>query len=456
MSGIEALFTDANTQWVLIGTLLLGLASGVLGSFALLKKQSLIGDAMAHAALPGICVAFLIIQQKDMLWLLIGAAISGLIGTYFIQAVVRHSRIKEDTSIGLVLSVFFGFGIVLLTYIQHNSGASKSGLDDFIFGQAASLVGTDVKVISTIAFILVIITAALFKELKLMTFDPQFAQGIGLPTRMLNGLFMTLIVLAVVIGLQAVGVILMSALLITPAITARYWTERLDVMACLSGVVGMLSGVSGTILSATITGMPTGPMIILSATTLFLFSMIFAPNRGLVAKAMKHMMIRRKVRVENTLIVLYEQLERVVNHEEKLIPTIKEERMLEASQFSTMEVSHSLKKLQRKSLIFQPTSHEWSFTKEGLEKAHQLVLSYRFMEVYLMNEMKYGHLHLRTEVSDFNDLQTSIKEEFMNLLKQYDREPTLLHTLVGRLPNSYDKKQKMSTVPTSKKGARNV
>jgi ABC-type Mn2+/Zn2+ transport system permease subunit len=156
-----------------------------------------------------------------MSWFMIGAAISGLIGTYCIQAIIKHSRIKEDTAIGLVLSVFFGFGIVLLTYVQHHGKGNQAGLDSFIFGQAAAIVGTDVQIISVIAFVLIFITFLLFKELKLITFDPQFAQGLGLPVKWLNGLLMTLIVGAVVIGLQAVGVILMAAMLIIPAATAR-------------------------------------------------------------------------------------------------------------------------------------------------------------------------------------------------------------------------------------------
>jgi manganese/zinc/iron transport system permease protein len=263
---------DPNVQWVLIGTILLGIASGVLGSFALLRKQSLLGDAMAHAALPGICIAFLLYGAKSMSWFMIGAAISGLIGTYCIQAIIKHSRIKEDTAIGLVLSVFFGFGIVLLTYVQHHGKGNQAGLDSFIFGQAAAIVGTDVQIISVIAFVLIFITFLLFKELKLITFDPQFAQGLGLPVKWLNGLLMTLIVGAVVIGLQAVGVILMAAMLITPAIAARYWTERLDYMVILAGLVGGISGVVGTLLSTLSRGMPTGPLIIMAATILFIWN----------------------------------------------------------------------------------------------------------------------------------------------------------------------------------------
>lgn len=294
-TSMVSIFLDPNTQWVLGGTILLGIAGGVLGSFALLRKQSLIGDAMAHAALPGICLAFLLTGSKSITWLLIGAAVTGLLGAFFIQTIVKYSRIKQDTSIGLVLSVFFGFGIVLLTLITQSGVGNQSGLNTFIFGQAASLVGHDVRVISGVAITLLGITFLLFKEFKLLTFDPQFAQGIGLPVRFLNGLLMVLIVSAVVIGLQAVGVILMAAMLITPAITARYWTDKLEHMVIIAGVLGALSGVLGALLSTLARGLPTGPLIIVAATIMFLFSLIFAPKRGLLTKAIRLYRLRRKL-----------------------------------------------------------------------------------------------------------------------------------------------------------------
>ncbi len=281
------MLSDANTQWVLVGTLLLGLASGVLGSFALLRKQSLIGDAVAHAALPGICIAFLLTGERSLIVLLIGATITGLLSAYCIQYIVSSTIIKEDTAICLILSVFFGFGIVLLTKVQQLPSGNKSGLDAFIFGQAASIVGSDVKVMAGAAAILVFITAILFKEFKVITFDPEFAKGLGLPIGFLNFLFISLLVGVVVVGIQAVGVILMAALLITPAIAARYWTNSLSKMIVISGMFGAFSGVVGTMISALGQGLPTGPFIVVTATAIFVISMLFAPERGIIAKKIK-------------------------------------------------------------------------------------------------------------------------------------------------------------------------
>ncbi|MDW4527085.1 metal ABC transporter permease [Rossellomorea marisflavi] len=282
-----SILKDGNTQWVILSTLLLGIASGVMGSFALLRKQSLIGDAVAHSALPGICLAFMIMGEKDFFGLLVGAAVTGLIAAYLIQAVTRTSKIKEDTAICLFLSVFFGLGIVLLTKVAQMPSGNQSGLDHFIFGQAASLVGKDVRLMGGTAFVLILVITVFFKEFKLITFDAQFAKGVGLPVQRLNFLFLSLLVITVIVGIQAVGVILMAALLITPAISARYWTDSLHRMVAIAGVFGGVSGVVGTIISAMGKGLSTGPFIVLTASAIFVISILFAPSKGMISKGME-------------------------------------------------------------------------------------------------------------------------------------------------------------------------
>lgn len=295
LSGLFELFADPNTQWILLGSVLLGLSSGVLGSFAYLRKQSLMGDALAHAALPGVCIAFMLTGSKSIFFFLIGAVIAGLIATFGIGYVTRNSRIKQDTALGIVLSVFFGFGIVLLTQIQHGDSGNQSGLDKFLFGQAASMVLSDVITMTIVATALVLVCVIFFKEFKLLSFDPGFAKGIGLPVAWLDQFLMFLIVVAVVVGIQAVGVVLMSALLITPAVSARYWTEKLGVMVVLSGIFGALSGLIGTMISTTANNLPTGPLSVLAATLLFVLSVLFAPRRGLVSKLLLRYAVKRDV-----------------------------------------------------------------------------------------------------------------------------------------------------------------
>ncbi|ULL18232.1 metal ABC transporter permease [Paenibacillus sp. H1-7] len=294
------LFRDPNAQWILLGSILLGLSSGVLGSFAYLRKQSLMGDALAHAALPGVCIAFMLTGSKSIFFFLIGAAISGLIATFGVGFVTRNSRIKQDSALGIVLSVFFGFGIVLLTQIQHGSSGNQSGLDKFLFGQAASMIHSDVVIMTVVALVLVLVCTLLFKEFKLLSFDSGFAKGLGYPVAFLDQLLMFLIVVAVVVGIQAVGVVLMSALLITPAVSARYWTERLGVMVVLSGLFGAISGFIGTLISTTASNMPTGPLSVLAATALFIVSVVFAPRRGILAKVLQRVSVKKAVLEEKS------------------------------------------------------------------------------------------------------------------------------------------------------------
>ncbi|WP_214482266.1 metal ABC transporter permease [Bacillus sp. SM2101] len=427
--------SDANTQWVLIGTVLLGIASGVLGSFALLRKQSLLGDAMAHAALPGICIAFLLYGSKSIVLFLIGAAISGLIATYFIQSIISFSRIKEDTAIGLILSVFFGFGIVLLTFIAQNSSGNQSGLDDFIFGQAASLIGTDVKVISGVAITMLVITLLLFKEFKLLTFDPQFAKGIGLPTGVLNALLMVLIVGAVVIGLQAVGVVLMAAMLITPAIAARYWTERLDYMVIISGAIGAVSGILGTLISTTTTGMPTGPLIIVAATIIFLVSMIFAPNRGLLMKGIRLLKLRKLVAKENILLSLYDFAEEMINTDNRhYLRAIDEREINQKRPLSSRQLNKVLLQFSKEGIVKKEPNLSWHLTEKGLYEAYNVVLKHRLMEIYLMHEMKFAAFHVKHDNhSSILDLPKNVVDELKKLLIQYGRQPKLVPSSEGSL-----------------------
>lgn len=402
-----------NTQWVLAGTLLLGTASGVLGSFVLLRKQSLIGDAMAHSALPGVCLAFLFTGQKSLPFFLLGAALAGLLGTFCIQLIPRLSKTKEDSAIGIVLSVFFGVGIILLTYIQQQGAGSQSGLDSFLFGQAASLVRQDIILIAGISAVLLLLCIVFFKEFTLITFDLAFAKGLGIPVRFLNGLLACLIVCAVVIGLQTVGVILMAAMLITPAITARYWTERLTGMIIIAGITGGVSGVAGTLLSTTMKGMATGPLMILSATLLFLFSMICAPKRGLAAKAIRLMRLRRRTSREQVLLAIYEQNNLCVT-----VECVRKKRRLSLSL-----CLKALNDLEQERCIERIENGIWQITSKGIEKGYHTALKQRMYEVYLMHEMELANIESDQDCFDPDRLPRETRERLYSLLKLYGRMP---------------------------------
>lgn len=272
-------FTARN---VLLGATMLGALGGLLGSFALLRRQSLLGDALAHAALPGVCIGYLITGSKAPLPLFLGALGAGLLGALLIVAVVRWSRIKEDAAIGIILSVFFGGGIVLLTHIQRLPDGGKSGLDKFLFGQAATLVAEDLKVMAILGAVVVAALALFYKELKLLAFDRAFGASLGLPMRALEILLTTLLVVVVVVGLQTVGVVLIVAALITPAAAARQWTDRLGAMILLAALIGAASGAAGSVASALVPRLPTGPVIVVVSSFALILSLLFAPRRGIL------------------------------------------------------------------------------------------------------------------------------------------------------------------------------
>ncbi len=276
-----------NLLWVLIGTILLGIAAGLNGTFAFLQKQSLVGDAAAHAALPGIAIAYLLFQSKNLPLLMLGAAVTATLAVYVIQWIIQYSKLKADAAIGLVLSVFFGIGIVLITIVNQSSTGNQSGLNDFIFGKAATMSKSDLIWLSGSAVLISSMCLLFFKEWKLMIFDPVFAKGIGLPVERLRSLLTALTVLTIVTGIQAVGVILMAAMLIIPAAAARFWSSHLGVVLVTSAFFGALSGALGTFISSLKTGLSTGPIIVLCAASFFLLSYFFAPNRGLVSKYRK-------------------------------------------------------------------------------------------------------------------------------------------------------------------------
>ncbi|WP_163582485.1 metal ABC transporter permease [Gracilibacillus saliphilus] len=278
------LLESPNFRWVMIGSLLLGFSSGVIGCFVYLRKQSLISDGMAHATLPGVAFMYILFQNKSLPVLLIGATVTSLLATSFIQMIIKQTKLKTDAAIGVILSVFFGFGILLLSYIQQNMSGNQAGIDSFIFGQAASIVKNDVYTIGVVSLFVLLLTVIFFREFHYTTFDFTFSKGIGIPVKWINGLLFSLLVAVIVIGIQMVGVVLIVALLITPALAARYWTDSLGKMTIISGTFGAISGLIGTISSSVIQDLPTGPMIVLTASVLFFISLLFGFTKGLVVR----------------------------------------------------------------------------------------------------------------------------------------------------------------------------
>lgn len=290
------------TQMVLLGTALLGLASGIAGTFAVLRKESLIGDGLSHAALPGVVIAFLLTGIKDIEVLIIGAALSSITAAWLITITVENSKIKFDGALATILSAFFGLGMVLLTYLQSLNNAGQAGLSKFIFGQAATILARDVYITSAAALIIIVLTALFWKELKLISFDVEYAKTLQIPVTFTLILYRSLLIMTIIIGIQSVGAILISSLLIAPAVGARQWTNKLGTMCILAGFFGMISAIGGTIWSTSVQKLPTGPAIIVILSVIVLLSLIFAPNRGMLWQLRKNRQSKRALLSETAKI----------------------------------------------------------------------------------------------------------------------------------------------------------
>jgi len=296
---------DFTLRNVMLGAALLGISSGVLGSFALLRQQSLLGDTLAHAALPGVCLGFLISGSREPLPIFLGALLSGALAAAFTLLLTNRSRLKTDAALGASLSIFFAFGLVLLTFIQGRSGSGQAGLAAFLFGQAAAIVPSDVRLMTVVALVALLTVALFWKEFKLLSFDPQFAASLGFPRLGLELLLTSVLAFAIVIGLQLVGVVLMAAIIIAPAAAARQWSDSLGQMVVLAALFGALAGVSGAVVSSSGRGLATGPLIVIAASLIALASLLFAPERGLIAAGYRARGARRELAQQRVLLDMY-------------------------------------------------------------------------------------------------------------------------------------------------------
>lgn len=365
---LSDLLFDYTLRTVALGSAVLGIVSGMLGCFAMLRRQSLLGDAIAHAALPGIVLAFLLTSSKTSIVLMLGALFAGWLGTLFFMGVVNLTRIKSDSALGIVLSVFFGIGLVLLTFVQKRMpDAAQAGLDKFLFGQAAALMERDVVTMASLGFAALLVLMIFWKEFKLLSFDPEFGASLGYPVRVLDVLLTTLLVIAIVIGLQTVGVILMSAMIVAPAAAARQWTDKLGVMVALSALFGAIAGISGSMISSFWGRIPTGPTIVLCISFLVGFSMLLAPNRGLVWNAVRRTRNRRKLMAEGVLCDLYELALQHESADHAHAPAV-----LRTMNRMRASVGRSLRELENRGWAKPIRSGHWALTEKGRAEAERI------------------------------------------------------------------------------------
>ncbi|MFV3074101.1 metal ABC transporter permease [Niveispirillum fermenti] len=289
-----------NTLVVLGGATALGLAAGMVGCFMVLRRRALVSDALSHATLPGLVAAFLAglalgVEGRSLPLLLAGAAASGALSVAAIQVITRWTRLAEDAAIGAVLSVFFGVGVVLLSVVQELPAANAAGLKGFLFGQTAAMHRGEALGLAALALLAAVAVWIFFKEFRLLAFDEGFARAAGWPTGRFDLGLMALVTLVTVVGLQTVGLVLIIALLITPAATARFWTDDLGHMLAIAGLFGAASGGIGALLSARFADLPAGAVIVLVATGFFFASLLVAPSRGLLGRSLRRARLRRRL-----------------------------------------------------------------------------------------------------------------------------------------------------------------
>lgn len=367
---------EYNTLIVLSGTVALGAAAGIVGSLALLRRRALLGDALSHATLPGICLAYILLERRDFPFLLGGALVTGLIGVSTVALITRWTRIKEDAATGIVLSVFFGVGIVLSSYIQsHGTSGAQAGIDSFILGKTAGMVLGDLYFIggSSLAVLLVIIL--FYKELKLLSFDSAFAAVEGWPVLRLDLLFLVLLTTTTVIGLPAVGVVLMVALLVIPAAAARLWTRRLGAMLTLSALFGATTGAIGTLLSTSYPNLPAGPVIVLAASAIFGVSIMIAPQRGVIARTLSQRQKKRRRARRKLLLFFFERRE-------------QGQRILDAGDFEKSlgtPQPPALREVMRDGWI-RGGEGSWELTEPGIDRSIEVARAQRLWIHYLLTE----------------------------------------------------------------------
>ncbi|MBS0201972.1 MAG: metal ABC transporter permease [Planctomycetes bacterium] len=431
---------DYNTRLVLCGTLLFGACGGVVGAFMLLRKKSLVGDVASHAALPGIGLAYLILEAiapgsgKTPVWLLVGAAAGSAGGLVCAGLIQRIRLIKEDAALGIVLSVFFGMGIVLLSVIQSLPTGSSAGLSEFIFGKAAALTAADVLSIAIASMLILLICGLLFKELSLLCFDESYAAALGWPTRCLDLLLTSLVVAVTVIGMPSVGLLLVVAQLVIPPTSARFWTDRHGPLTIISGALGGLSSAIGILVSALVPRLAAGAVIVLAGAGIFIVSMLCGSRRGVIWRWMRHRQSRHHIGQLDLMRACFEILEGTVEHDGIFDPDhhhpaaherdltaipVSYDQLRDARSWSDVRLREVLLAAQRDGSIRQDADGHYRLTVEGMRLARRATRNHRLWEMYLIHFAHTAPSRVDREADEIEHvLEPELVEQLESLLEQ--------------------------------------
>ena len=355
-----------------LGSILLGISSGILSCYATLRQHSLLSDTIAHASLPGICIVFLFTFTKQPLFLFFGAFLSGLLGVWLMGVVVRTTILKTDTVMGLVLALFFGFGVFLLTIIQKYPVASQAGLETYLFGSAATLLVADIYLL-LVCFIVIFCSVMVFwKEFKCFIFDAQYYMSLGFSVKRTEFLLMVLMVLTIVMGLQLVGVVLISALMIAPAIVARQWTDRLSIMMIIAVSVSVLAASFGVYVSSLQPHLSTGPLIVVVVSIIAFLSLFFAPKHGQFFKLLRQKFFKKEI--HDKLLLQYMFYLARTHRDYTRSHDVNTLKLVD-----NFPAASNLTRLAQQKLIYHDHSSYWGLTRKGYLQAKAMVETNEYM-----------------------------------------------------------------------------
>lgn len=416
-----------NTRLVVQSTVLLGASAGLAGSFLLLRKRSLMSDTLSHACLPGIGLMFILLtlsgeNGKSLPMLLMGATLSGGLGVWWVTLIRNTTRIKDDAAMGIVLSVFFGLGVVMLSLIQ-TMGGSSAGLESFIYGKTASMVHLDLALLCWTAGICLLLCAALQKEFCLICFDENFARALSWPVHLLDALMMGLVVAVTVVGMQAVGLILIIAFMIIPAAAARFWTEKYRAMWMVAGVLGAFSGWLGASISALLPRLPAGAVIVLVSGLLFVFSLLFGSARGVLKLKRHQWRMRQRMGRQHLLRAVYE-LQEADDRPGNTPVSVRE--VLDKRSWNRAGLQRHIHKALREDHIASVEGDRLQLSESGYAEAARYTRNHRLWELYLI---RFADVAARHVDRDADRVEHVLGPE---LVRQLEEE--LDETLYGMAP----------------------
>jgi manganese/zinc/iron transport system permease protein len=403
---------------VLSGSVLICGMSALVGVFTFLRKRSLIGDVIAHSVLPGIALAFMITESKATPTLLLGGALTGALAAWLIDVITRNSKLKTDAAIALNTSVFFGIGIVLLTRIQHLGMAQQSGLDRFLFGKAAALQSREVFLYFWLTLGLLIVLALGYRGFKMISFDESYSRSIGLPVRLIKLVLMILTVMVVALGVQSVGVVLMSALLITPAAIGRFASHSLIAMMAVALLSGIVSGVSGTLISYAFPAMPTGPWIVICLSFFALIAFLFSKQKGIISRWWQRHKNSKQISLENFMKSFYPELS------EQPARLFSLSNMASLSRNDIPSTQGLMSRAKKHGWIKACSGDKYQFTEGGYEFSKSIVRKHRLWELYLNQYLQLKPDHVHENAEDMEHLITpEIEQELLKTLDHPEKDP---------------------------------